>query len=69
MVNMRTGDVFGVKALLRCLHPQKGLVPPLEFFLVIDGTALEIQMGNWVIDHLVIDITPAAEKSSSSRAL
>jgi diguanylate cyclase (GGDEF)-like protein/PAS domain S-box-containing protein len=50
-VNMRTGEVFGAEALLRWLHPQKGLVPPLEFLPLIDGTALEIQIGNWVINQ------------------
>jgi diguanylate cyclase (GGDEF)-like protein/PAS domain S-box-containing protein len=50
-VNMRTGDVFGAEALLRWLHPQKGLVPPLDFLPLIDGTALEIQIGNWVINQ------------------
>jgi diguanylate cyclase (GGDEF)-like protein/PAS domain S-box-containing protein len=50
-VNMRTGEVFGAEALLRWLHPQKGLVPPLDFLPLIDGTALEIQIGNWVINQ------------------
>ena len=50
-VNMRTGEVFGAEALLRWLHPQKGLVPPLDFLPLIDGAALEIQIGNWVINQ------------------
>ena len=30
-VNMRTGKVFGVEALIRWIHPDKGLIPPLDF--------------------------------------
>lgn len=48
-VNMKTGEVFGAEALIRWIHPEKGLIPPLEFLPVIDGTDLEIQIGDWVI--------------------
>lgn len=50
-VNMATGDVFGAEALIRWNHPKKGLIPPLEFLPIIDGTALEIKIGNWVIEQ------------------
>jgi diguanylate cyclase (GGDEF)-like protein/PAS domain S-box-containing protein len=50
-VNMRTGVVYGVEALIRWQHPQRGLVPPLEFLPIIEGNDLEIQIGNWVIEQ------------------
>tara|TARA_R110001583_G_scaffold156831_5_gene308727 strand:+ start:23387 stop:26983 length:3597 start_codon:yes stop_codon:yes gene_type:complete len=50
-VNMKTGKIFGVEALIRWLHPQKGLIPPLEFLPLISGTDLEIQIGEWVINQ------------------
>ena len=50
-VNMRTGEVFGVEALIRWLHPEEGLISPLDFLPVIDGTNLEIQVGNWVLNQ------------------
>ncbi|MCF7971164.1 MAG: EAL domain-containing protein [Methylococcaceae bacterium] len=49
-VNMVTGDVFGAEALIRWIHPEKGLIPPLAFLPIIEGTQLEIQIGDWVID-------------------
>jgi len=48
-VNMQTGDVFGAEALIRWIHPQKGLIPPLDFLPVLEGTDLEVQLGEWVI--------------------
>lgn len=48
-VNMKTGDVFGVEALLRWIHPDKGLIPPLKFLPAIQGTSLEVLIGEWVI--------------------
>jgi len=50
-VNMVTGDVFGVEALIRWLHPEKGLIPPLDFLPIIDRTELELKLGNWVINE------------------
>jgi len=50
-VNMKTGQVFGAEALIRWLHPDKGLIPPLKFLPVIEETELEIQVGNWVINE------------------
>ncbi len=48
-VNLKTGRVTGAEALIRWLHPQQGMIPPLKFLPVIAGSELEIQLGNWVI--------------------
>ena len=50
-VNMKTGEVFGAEALIRRLHPEKGLIPPGEFLPIIEGTELEILIGDWVINE------------------
>ena len=49
-VNMKTGKVFGVEALLRWEHPEKGLVSPLEFLPFVEGTDLEIELGGWILN-------------------
>ena len=49
-VNMVSGDVFGVEALIRWIHPDNGIIPPLDFLPIIEGTELEIQIGEWVIN-------------------
>jgi len=48
-INMVTGMVFGAEALIRWNHPEKGLIPPMDFLPLIDGSDLEIQIGDWVI--------------------
>jgi len=50
-VNMITGDVFGVEALIRWIHPEKGVIPPLDFLPCIEATPLEIKLGEWVINE------------------
>ena len=48
-VNMRTGDVIGVEALIRWDHPQKGLVQPNDFLPLIEEHPLSIALGEWVM--------------------
>ncbi|OUR71072.1 hypothetical protein A9Q78_10655 [Methylophaga sp. 41_12_T18] len=52
-INMKTGHVFGAEALIRWQHPLKGLTPPSEFLPIIDGTDIEIDIGNWVIQTAI----------------
>jgi len=50
-VNMKTGEVYGVEALIRWLHPEKGMILPLDFLPIIEENPLEIQLGKWVIEQ------------------
>jgi len=49
-VNMRTGELIGVEALIRWQHPENGLLPPAVFLPDIDNHALNIELGKWVIN-------------------
>ncbi|MFT6898656.1 MAG: diguanylate cyclase (GGDEF)-like protein/PAS domain S-box-containing protein [Paraglaciecola sp.] len=55
-VNMRTGEVLGVEALIRWQHPVSGLVPPLDFLPMIEGHVVSIELGEWVIDAALSQI-------------
>jgi diguanylate cyclase (GGDEF)-like protein/PAS domain S-box-containing protein len=48
-VNLQTGEVVGLEALIRWQHPEDGLLLPDEFLGQLDGTELEIRIGEWVI--------------------
>ena len=50
-INMMTGQVIGAEALIRWIHPERGLIPPLDFLPILEGTELEIKLGDWVIDQ------------------
>ena len=49
-VNMKTGSVIGVEALIRWQHPNKGLLNPIEFLPVIENNPMMIELGEWVIN-------------------
>ncbi|MCU8072349.1 PAS domain S-box protein [Shewanella sp. SM32] len=48
-VNMRTGTIIGVEALIRWQSPELGLVSPNEFLPIIENNVLVIEVGEWVI--------------------
>lgn len=55
-VNMVTGEIFSVEALIRWFHPKKGLISPLSFLPLLDSTDIEIILGNWVIKQALIQL-------------
>ena len=48
-VNMRSGALIGVEALIRWQHPIKGLLGPAAFLPVIEDDPLSVDVGEWVI--------------------
>ncbi|MFK5949136.1 MAG: EAL domain-containing protein [Methylococcales bacterium] len=56
-VNMRTGRVIGVEALIRWQHPVRGLVPPADFLPVIEGHDISLEIGEWVINTALTQIS------------
>ena len=49
IVNLQSGDVWGMEALIRWEHPDRGLVSPCEFVPLAEETGLVIPMGRWVL--------------------
>lgn len=48
-VNMRSGTVFGMEALLRWQHPQDGVIGPYSFLPLVENTDVIIDIGEWVL--------------------
>jgi len=61
IVDLPTGTVRGVEALLRWEHPERGLLTPEAFLTVAEDTGLIVELGRWVLTEacrLVASVPP-----------
>ena len=55
-VNILTGEVIGVEALIRWLHPVQGLLPPAAFIPLIENHSLSRDLDLWVINQALMQL-------------
>ncbi len=48
-VNLRTGEILGLEALLRWQHPEQGLLGPQHVLPLIEDIDLVVELGEWVL--------------------
>lgn len=51
LINLETGHMSGVEALVRWEHPNLGMIPPGKFIAIAEETGLIISIGYWVLEE------------------
>jgi diguanylate cyclase (GGDEF)-like protein/PAS domain S-box-containing protein len=49
VLDLATGRVYGLEALLRWRHPEKGLLGPSDFISLAEVTGLAVPMSSWIL--------------------
>ena len=57
-VELATGLIVGMEALIRWRHPTRGLLQPADFLPIVETTPLILTLGQWVLDHACEQWTP-----------
>ena len=56
-LDIRTGKIVGIEALIRWRHPEQGLIPPNSFIPIAEKSGLIIPIGEWVLRAVCAQIT------------
>jgi EAL domain-containing protein (putative c-di-GMP-specific phosphodiesterase class I) len=51
VLDLRSGDVAAVEALIRWQHPEHGLLPPLDFIPTAESTGQIVEVGEWALEQ------------------
>ncbi|WP_205520896.1 putative bifunctional diguanylate cyclase/phosphodiesterase [Propylenella binzhouense] len=55
LLDVRSNAINCVEALVRWRHPQRGMIPPLDFISIAEETGLIIPLGRWVLERACRD--------------
>jgi predicted signal transduction protein with EAL and GGDEF domain len=54
-IDLASGAIVGVEALIRWMHPERGMVPPMEFVPALESTGLIGEVGSHIIERALAD--------------
>ena len=66
-IDLKSGKVSGVEALIRWLHPEKGLIPPDAFIPYIEKTSMINTVTEWVIKTAFSEIKIMEKENINTR--
>ena len=69
VVELGTGRLSGVEALVRWVHPQRGMVPPDQFVPLAEQTGLVVPLGRFVLGEACRQMRVWHERHPSARPL
>lgn len=67
IISMKSGKIAGHEALVRWIHPEKGMISPAEFIPLAEYTGMIVPLGLWILEQACVslkhfeEINPADE--------
>lgn len=54
-VELHSGRIIGMEALMRWHDPEMGIVPPLKFISLLEETGMILEAGTWALERAISD--------------
>ena len=55
ILDLRTRQIVGFEALIRWLHPERGMIAPLRFIPMAEESGLIVPLGRWILERACRD--------------
>ena len=69
IIDLRTGTVTGVEALVRWQHPERGLLGPNHFVALAEETGVIVPLGEWVLEEACRQVAAWRRRHAELRSL
>ena len=56
IVDLRSMRVVGAEALMRWVHPERGMISPADFIPIAEDTGLIVEMGCWLVNEVAAQL-------------
>jgi len=64
-VNINTGKVVGMEALIRWPHPLRGMISPVKFIPMAENTGIILKLGEWILQKACNEISALRREHSA----
>jgi EAL domain-containing protein (putative c-di-GMP-specific phosphodiesterase class I) len=68
-IDLATRKIVGLEALIRWEHPERGLIPPMDFIPLAEECGLVLPIGDWVLSEACMQIQIWCREDSRHKSL